>query len=199
MPTLLERISAGTAPATFGNPSNPGPDLSALPGFSSADIQVNETGVLSKSQREQVRKEAIIKLIASVVGGVVFLIFSLASGVGPQTIVAILFLGVALWEGLKYAGDLSDGKVLVVEGDVRTEVEDGGECANSYWLYIGDLKLSAKREEYEIFSPGGPFRIFYLPITRKLVSAKALAGWRRVSPPVRKRRPWWSNISIEIG
>lgn len=179
-----------------GKSANPGdiiqgPDLSRLPGFGAEDVAENLAGRLSNAQVVAVRNHAIGLAI-----GVAFLLlftgFSAVSG-GLSWFVALpgVCLAVLTYRLAWTTADLVRPRVVVVEGDVHTD-EDEGQCT----LRVQCYKLSLRSEVYQALPNGGPYRIFFVERARFVVGAQVLPGWSAAATPAnRKRFPF----SIEIG
>jgi hypothetical protein len=160
------------------------PDLSSVRGFSAIDVTYNRLGTLSPDQKAQACRKLFWDLIGFVVGFAISALF-VAAGHWFGA-VGLLFVG---WHGLKLVLEFLEvrcGAVQQVEGDVvQTKLVPDSEGPDTYYLYIGLMKLEMTKEAYGTLQPGGPYRIYWL--WDRVVGGEVLPGWRPLPPPEKKK------------
>jgi len=188
---VIEPTTGTSAPALIRPPN-----LLALRGFGRIDIAANEVGRLSTDQRSLLWRRQLLNLLAflGLAFGVGVVLYS-----GDLSIVGLIFIAAALWTGYLWVRDLiaiCESAVARVDGIAWVEVTFDGET-NSYVARVGDLKLETTEDVYTMFPCGGPYRLFYVPRSRRLVCAYALEGWAPAHQPRGKPRRF--PLSIELG
>jgi hypothetical protein len=162
------------------------PDLSSVRGFSAIDVTYNRVGTLSPDQKAQACRKLFWDLIGIVIAVAFFALF-VAAGSRLVAVLGLLFVG---WHGLKLVLEFLEvncGAVQQVEGDVvQTKLVPDSEGPDTYYLYIGLIKLEMTKEAYGTLQPGGPYRIYRLG--DRVVGGEVLPGWRALPQPEEKKR-----------
>jgi hypothetical protein len=169
----------------------PAPDLSRVPGFGAVDVGTNIAGRLSDAQFVAVRNHALgLGTGAAFLSAFTFLVW-MRGGISLFVGINGVCIAVLIYRAARTAHDLINPQIAVLEGDVRTE-QDEGQCT----LHIDGHKLGLSGTAYRAIPCGGPYRIYFLQRANLVVGAEVLPGWRPAAPSAaRKRFPF----SIEIG
>lgn len=172
------------------------PYFSHIDGFADEDVQVNEAGSLSETQRSVLRRRLVMSMLGVAIG-IGITVWIIASG-GFNLVAFFCIIGIsyAAYQCLSSFLWLRDPTVSVVEGDAWVEVRSNDD-STEYVLHINDLKLKTDKEVEEALVSGGPYRAFYIDEMDQLVAIRPLGGWRAVPRPEPARRfhlPF--NISI---
>jgi hypothetical protein len=180
-----------TGEATASGNIAPTPDLSRVPGFGTDDAAANRGGRLSGTQVVTLRHHAMGR--GAGVAFILVWIYLAWAGGGISLFFALgcVFLAISIYRLARTVSDLMDPKLVVVEGDVRTE-EDEGQCT----LHVNGYKLSLSGKAYKAVTGGGPYRVFFLERASLVVGAEVLPGWRPAALPTAKKH---FPFSIEIG
>ena len=167
--------------------------------FDEQELELNRIGKLSEAQRKFLRKGYRFTLIA--MGVLAVLMFGLAVGVAfgdvlsdtlrsseRRTQAAIFFavLGlacvlVAWWQGRKQFGDARAGLAAMIEGKIT--------IVNAVWLtgvYGGSQRPYLKVQDQTFLLVGGvstlrkqegtPYRVYYAPRTKQIVSMERVVS-----------------------
>ena len=155
------------------------PALSWLPGFSEADLEENEAGRLSAAQREILASAVDGELVMAALTGLLFTAAALAlSNFVVSVIVACVF-GAIIYDLVTHRrSEAARTTVERAEGDVIIRVVYASEDSDDYVVEINELTLWTTESVYRAFRAGGPYRLFYLQDSRRVVAMKALEGWR---------------------
>jgi hypothetical protein len=70
----------------------------------------------------------------------------------------------------KAAADLYKGKVEVVQGQVRLDVESAGRAGVKYSMWLLNQKFSLTKQEFLALHNGERYRIYYAPNTHLILS-----------------------------
>jgi hypothetical protein len=173
------------------------PDLSGIPAFSADEVRHNQEGRLSPRQRHALRQQ-LLSNGAALVLGVAWCGWVAHLGGGLLLVVGVLSIAIAGNRLVRQAMAMATGRVTYVDGDAWTECVPDSDGPDDYWLHVAGLRLETEKVVHQSLQPGGPYRIYYLPKSRRAVSAQALHGWREIprTPPKRRFR---LPISIEVG
>ena len=171
------------------------PDLSMLPGFTAADLAINEMGALSHDQRQRVRNRLDMAVfgIALMVAITAFVAWS--GGYLTTVFYGILTLALTVKVTTGYF-ELRNPQVACYEGDAWAESDN--DESPSYTIHIADVELDTTSEVYRRFLRGGPYRIYALRGSSFVVSVQPLSNWRSLPEPPRKKS-WWHGLTFEIG
>lgn len=169
------------------------PDLTRLPGCSRDDLVENSAGRLSPAQKQSFYRGFRRRAAGFAFGIVILAIWIGHSGLG-------LFSGLALlavvWNTVKFlenVGHVSKARVESQVGDAWTELVPDSDGPDSYFVHVGGVKLETKKEFFEAITPGGPYRVYYVPGAKTAVSATPEPGWRPIErPAVAKPKRRWS-------
>jgi hypothetical protein len=164
-------------------------DLMQALGFTSDDLSCNRDGNLSDSQREKLRRMRRRALLLG--GGIVVLLIFVATGflfVGQQnespimTLVGIglvmcnvVIMGVFTRYWLRLDADLRAGKVCSASGRAERVLRvTRGQRVSSYVLKIGEERFPTTRDMLKFFEHEQPYRAYYSPYARVLLSTEPL-------------------------
>jgi hypothetical protein len=87
-------------------------------------------------------------------------------------IAALLFLRFG-WSVTRIIGDLWSGKVSSVEGPVARETR-WSRYSRSYYYVVGSYKFQVSEAAYNALFEGKPYRIYFVPRSKRLVSIELL-------------------------
>ena len=196
MQTTIDRPTDDIAPL---DPNANPPYLTWLPGFSEADLEENEAGRLSAHQRDLLRADVDSQLVMTALGGLFFVGTALFSGGLVAAAIAACGFGAVIYHLVsRRRAEAGQTAVECADGDAVIRIVPGGEDPDEYLLEINDLTLATTKAVDQAFSPGGPYRVFYLPISQRVVAIKVLPGWRSVERPSEPPRAWWSRLPIHF-
>lgn len=146
--------------------------------FNEDDLAANREGRLSKAQRNLLYSHQNVQntwiLLSFLTGCPLMLVLLLAaSRLGALILVPVMVIGlaVATWFFLsqrqRFARDLADA-VHVLEGPVQLDVIS----ESTYIVAIGDQELSVKKAAFLAFKNGDPYRIYYAPHSKTVLSVE---------------------------
>jgi hypothetical protein len=166
--------------------------LSVAMRFTEEDLEANRRGLLSEAQLDRFRRNRT-RLLA--LNGVAFVGLGLASllciaplfGVDIGVLVAAgfvaLFASIILAFSVKRANtwrsELYSGKAAALEGRVRLDVRPAGNNVATYIVAIDDQKFGVRKDVFLAFKNGDPYRLYYAPQSKTLLSAE----WLRDESP----------------
>lgn len=177
--------------------SAPGaPDLTRLAGFGPLDVAANEKGALSDEQRSQLRRRILRDFAGLAIAGPISLAIASRSSVGLFVVLYGLALTYAALKLIWLAMSVRRSRVGYIEGDASLRLIPDSDGPDAHFLDIASEKLEITRDMYLQMRDGGPYRVFYLDGTRRVVSAVPMPGWRQLFPPPTKHKRRWN---IEIG
>lgn len=161
--------------------------LAQANGFSAEDLAANRNGEVTPSQRIKPLAQLIIGAVSSLVALAFgsFFYFQIVPEIEdsaalfmlvvPALILAVFFL-FGGWMVLSSLLDMSFPSVASIEGKARKQKHTSGGRSRSttYYYVIGEERFQVSRRAYNALVEGLPYRIYYLPRTRKLVSIEVL-------------------------
>ncbi len=174
------------------------PQLSRALGFSYRDLLANRGGYMTKEQQERLYhapmsvfllSAAVLCILIAVGNGLIGIVMA---GRGyPVAAVAFCLVGVAVF-GLALPAmggrtfsrwfaaqsDLSKGAVEAVEGEARRIVRGGKYPARL--LLVQGVTFPASDRVLAAFRLGEPYRVYYAPHSKKILSAEPLKAKRGV-------------------
>jgi hypothetical protein len=166
--------------------------------FTDADLALNRAGKLSSAQTRRINKYLDTELLSVAIGFIILWVsiigiryfympdfiasnpyveitiedvqtYLLAFG-GVVSVIMVLYTA---WRQTRLRQLASEGGVQMRAGVAKTWVE----TSDSYiWhhLRVDGLDLRIAPQAYAAFQNGAPYRVYYLPATRTLLSAEAL-------------------------
>jgi hypothetical protein len=157
--------------------------------FTPEDLDSNRAGALSDSQRRRGR----VQLMAQAIGGLVLLLFLLATsltmgviglygwragGASLGDLVSVAVAGVLLvvlgriaWRA---RSRLSGQTVAVYEGPVERSRVGGGDSPTRYYFRCGPLRLTVSGGAYQALVAGYTYRVYYSPRRQRALSAEVI-------------------------
>lgn len=168
--------------------------LMAALDFTEADLAANETGEYSRRQIDALKRRRVLSGVAFTSAGAVVSALALligmvaASGSGAMLAVFIaallaLTVIVTVINALRVTRDLRDG-ARVVEGRVELATNQG-EQANYYFVNVERVKFRVKKSVFLAFKNGDPYRLYYAPHSKSILSAE----WLRDDDPFTEDAP----------
>jgi hypothetical protein len=158
-------------------------------GFTEQDLAANREGYMTKSQRALLDRERKLWrsdmqiAMASLPIAVVLTIWdgyrigdTLSSRIGILIFFTVI---IGLWyvdvrrRWRWFDGDLYKGEVVFTDGKVglRTYRQKNGRI---YLVKVSKLQFSVQKQAYHAFREGDPYRIYYAPRSKRLLSAEWL-------------------------
>jgi len=173
-------------------------------GFDPRAVQKNEAGRLSLGQRLKLLSNPAsypVLLIVVLFAALPFATIIVSFGQGGVGIVFGVLIGLFLlvivfplmvlkgWTWFSPFVDAAIGKVKVIEGNLSWDNEKeeymnsersiGKMYLTKYELVIsGAEPLLVSKDAQSLIPPGGPYRVFFGPLSRTAVNIEALPGWR---------------------
>ncbi len=160
--------------------------------FDAGDLAVNRAGTFSENQRRKLQHWWMIWTLglaaALIVGAGVSAFLVPAILLAPQALgikiavglVAIILTCVALYafcwfKRADYLSDLDESIVYAAEGRVRLALDEGRSNAR-YLVSVGHLAFIVSKGAFLAFKNGDPYRIYYAPNSKRIVSVEWLRG-----------------------
>jgi hypothetical protein len=158
--------------------------------FTDEDLAANREGYLTKRQLlrlSQRQNSWTMGVVLAAIGSVFLCAFAIMDGirigdtvssrVGIIGLIAILAGGFVLYtwtKGARFAVDLRQGELEAVEGRVALDVISQGSSGNAYTVQIEDRTFAINKPIFLAFKNGDPYRIYYAPHSRTILSAEWL-------------------------
>ena len=152
--------------------------------FDAHDLELNQAGRLSASQRVRMGLRDLWTLFAGIVVAGVPLALLIVSftGISPKNargagaLVLIIALGgYLLWRGWLQAVDVLVGKVLTQEGRMFRRVQKGSVISSTrtyyYWRSFLGPEFRISKRAYEALVDGDVYRFSITPHSKRVVSA----------------------------
>lgn len=165
--------------------------------FDQHDLEANRVGKLTDWQLNRLKADlrrataalAILLFGALVVfggGASIYTSGGQPSGLLTAAFVMLVVVGIlALYywfRNQRASADLREQKVSVVEGRVELRAVSSGESSTAYSVRIGEVQFPLKKQEFLAFKNGDPYRVYYAPNSKKLLSAEWLRGDENLVP-----------------
>jgi len=157
--------------------------------FSHDDLIANRDGYMTKKQRKRLHRIGLSQYLPSAVGSIVFgaafflclSLFLMALRDDTLSILLATFGFMSLWlagyayvQWRKFKADLEKGAVELTEGQIRLNIY-GFSRHIGFSIGIEKQSFSVKRGILLAFKNGEPYRIYYAPRTRTLLSAEQIS------------------------
>jgi hypothetical protein len=154
-------------------------------GFEDEDLEANQNGLLSEFQRKRIRLTqglwfGFMGLSIALFSFVVLtqMQIRIANNLWRSVILGILIAAFAAFSWRKFrllAGDIQDGSVRYVEGDLRKRsLQNPSFKSTDYFLTINSVRFSVRSKIYNAFKNGDPYAIYYAPHSKTILSAEWL-------------------------
>lgn len=151
-------------------------------GFNEYSIEANARGELSEGQRAFIRRRMsynflmlFIAVLLSLVGMLMFnspgAILPIVMG-GGLVVYAIVRMAIN-------ATELRGNRVESIEGSIGLDIGSTGN-SNSYRVRVGNIRFGLNKAQFLAFKNGDPYRLYYLPTSKRLLSAEWLVVDRDV-------------------
>ncbi len=154
--------------------------------FDEEDLAANESGSFSVGQVQTLKRQrgTVIISVSALLGIVTMLLLFAnvyAGGLAPLVIVFLIVVAFVLLVGglaaLQVTRDLRAGLQLV-EGRIDLDTTPGQNSA-TYTVKVEGKKFKVKKRAFLAFKNGDPYRIYYTPHTKTILSAE----WLRDDDP----------------
>jgi hypothetical protein len=154
--------------------------LASANSFSLEDLKVNQEGLLSKRQENRLLLTIVLYLLGCLGSAVLFVIFTpqiQRSVSSTGLLLLIVVVGVLLlrfsWSAAKMIADLWHGHADSVEGLVTREGHRA-KYSISYYYVCDPHRFQVPASGYHALVEGKPYRIFYAPRSKRLVSIEPI-------------------------
>jgi len=156
--------------------------------FNEVDLAANQAGSLSAGQvsalqqqrTRQIRSIAVMCALVIALG--LFVMVAVSIVTIPMLAFILLFVVVATLNGgrslRQLNQDLGD-RVAEVEGRVEQDLRSAEDGSGDYFVRLDERKFRVKREGFLAFKNGDPYRLYYTPRGRKILSVE----WLRDDDP----------------
>jgi hypothetical protein len=163
--------------------------LMAAIGFDEDDLEPNRAGRLSDRQTAKLKRERGNDSFSFVAWLVAALVLMLIAALTTSTIVDLVSGAVALVMGftaLKHGiatvqtqRSLRRGTVDAAEGRIRLDMKTRRQSNPTFYLYTEDRRFTVRKLLFLTLKSGDPYRIYYLPTSKRIISAE----WLRDDSP----------------
>jgi hypothetical protein len=150
--------------------------LASTNNFSLVDLAQNHKGELSLRQENHLFGEAAFSGLVLLIGVALFvsMISRILRGTPSATYLLLLIIGAIVmlrfgWSTANLIADIWSGKVISVEGSVGREIHRA-RFSESYYYVLGMDQFQVSYAAYNALFEGKPYRIFYVPHSKRLVS-----------------------------
>lgn len=156
--------------------------------FDEDDLDANQAGQFSRRQLDRLNSRrnsaryggALLGLLGLMTIAIVLPAIAAADGLSAGILGTPLLIGIILagiWFGLaararKLTADLHENRAAEIEG--RVELVVGGGRYASYSLRVDKLRFPLKQKAFLAFKNGDPYRIYYAPHSKKILSVEWL-------------------------
>lgn len=152
------------------------PDLRSIPGFGDEDLLYNEGGRISPEQKSEVTHHILTQFAWMILLASFTLPF-----LSQFWVIAVAILAVeAFWmlRLARLAWEVAGDAIEVVEGSAYPEVVDSENFQDRYYLVVSGKTLGTTQRVCDKLPAGGPYRVYYVRRSGRVLSARPLAGWR---------------------
>jgi hypothetical protein len=146
--------------------------------FDVDSLRHNAQGQLSHHQRMKLKSRfqnnsillffAVMAFIAALtlirVGAVAYIVM----------LISLVGGGVLALQSLRLTSDLNANDIETIEGRIHLDVQSGGQNSVVYQLQIGDMKFTLNKKKFLALKNGDPYRIYYLPSSKRILSVEWL-------------------------
>jgi hypothetical protein len=141
-------------------------------GFTEDELKLNQEGYISEHQYNVLYERRNLWLIGILLLGCVLIILLFGIGFNfPHILVGVgVFYCSQKW--LMINSDLRQRRSLSIEGRVSLDV--GGGKGQSYTLMVENEQFAVNKNVFLAFKNGDPYRLFYTPYSKHLLSANWL-------------------------
>jgi hypothetical protein len=168
--------------------------LAGALGFSPSDLQANQSGRLTDSQRTmqfgQISRAIVMSAVFLALAiGCLVLAFAIGVTTGLGLLLVLLagcftaFLALIVWVNIPFARDLRAGVVSSIEGLVQpaereTRIRTGPGTGVPIWSYSwvvdGAQRFAVSGRTFAVLTPAR-HRLYFLPLSRRIVAAKPIS------------------------
>jgi hypothetical protein len=140
--------------------------------FTQDELKLNQEGYMSERQYNVLYERRTSWLIGVLLLGCLLIILFVAISFNfPHVVVGIgVFYCGQKW--LMFNSDLSQRRSLSIEGRISLDI--GGNKGQNYTLMVENEQFSVNKNVLLAFKNGDPYRIFYTPYSKHLLSAEWL-------------------------
>ena len=162
--------------------------LMAALDFTEADLEANQAGELSARQIKALEKRRGLMFMGVFASIVVMALFFLLASVMQPSDDAFVFYFFAVFPALlaiylaynvyRSSSDTRERRSAVVEGRVALDVSGGQNSAN-FAIKLENKKFRLNKRQFLTFKNGDPYRVYYAPRSKRILSAE----WLRDDAP----------------
>ncbi len=156
--------------------------------FSEADLAANESGSLSAGQVSALQQQRtrqirnIALMCALVIALALFVMVAVTLATVPMLAFIVLFTLIATLNGTRSIRrlnhDLQSG-VEEVEGRIELDLRSAEDGSGEYVVRLDGRKFKVKRAGFSAFKNGDPYRLYYTPHAKTILSV----AWLRDDDP----------------
>jgi hypothetical protein len=180
--------------------------LRAALGFDEDDLAANREGRLSDRQTAKFKRDQRKYTIATAVTALLALMFVLFIGMtnspvshllnGLGSLILGLIALMMVQPAVRNTLALRRKTAAAAEGRIRLDMQGEGQAANAFYLFVDDRRFTVKKPVFLSFKNGDPYRIYYAPATKQILSAEWLRDDSPFvnAPPARRERP----LAVEL-
>ncbi len=171
--------------------------LMAALNFTEDDRAANEAGSLSVGQVSTLQQQrtrqirSITLMCAFVLALALFVMVAVTLATVPMLAFIVLFMVVATVNGTRSIQRLNhdlQANVEAVEGRIELDLRSAEDGSGNYFVWLDGRKFKVQRDGFLAFKNGDPYRLYYTPHTKMILSV----DWLRDDDPfvaVEERRP----------
>ncbi|GEM_PF-3037745 len=150
-------------------------------GFSEESLEANSRGELTSEQAKTLSNQAaqaragFVVSAAAFIGAIIGSALGLQGGIALAVLIGSAVIGLfllSMWWA--YSDDARKHHVESVEGAVRLSLSDSGQGASNYKIRIGKQEFGVSKKKFLAIKNGDPYRIYYLPRSKKLLGIEWL-------------------------
>ena len=154
-------------------------------------LDANRRGALSDAQRRgfgalsRYRRRSALSSAAFLVAGALLVIFFASPTSSPALrafaplvclAIAAFLVARSITGGDSLTRDLRESRVQSIEGAIGKRRLSGGRSVGSYFLDVGDKSFRVASGTYDAAPDAGVVRLYFLPLSRKVVNLERLAN-----------------------
>lgn len=148
--------------------------------FTPADLGQNRDGRLGRHQENRLLIVLALYLLGLPIGAILFfsLRMQIERALSPTATIMLMIVFAFLflrfcWSALKIVADIWNGRVKSLEGMVELDIHRS-RYSDSYYYVMDTIRFQISRAAYNALVEGKPYRVFYVPYSRRLVSIEPI-------------------------
>ena len=154
--------------------------------FDEDDLEANEAGYLSERQLKRLKSmrtsAALALIILALLFSSVFLFLASRSGsvsgalpfLGVGSLLLVVLFLVYRSRVYPLASDLRENETLASEGRIDLSLKHQQQNRIEYFVRVNEMRFRVKKETFFALKNGDPYRIYYAPRSKQILSAEWL-------------------------